>query len=96
MFKDNDRILTFAKLRASYAEVGNPAPAYQIQARLVSQTSTGGGFLFDFFGDNPALKPETVSSYEVGGDFSFYKGLINVDLAWFSKSIVDQLSLIHI
>lgn len=91
MFKDNDRVLTFAKLRASYAEVGNPAPAYQIQARLVSQTSTGGGFLFDFFGDNPALKPETVSSYEVGGDFSFYKGLINVDLAWFSKSIVDQI-----
>ncbi|MBP8943207.1 MAG: SusC/RagA family TonB-linked outer membrane protein [Saprospiraceae bacterium] len=91
MFKDNDRVLSFAKLRASYAEVGNPAPAYQIQARLVPQTSTGGGFLFDFYGDNPALKPETVSSYEIGGDFSFYKGLINLDLAWFSKSIVDQI-----
>ena len=91
LFKDNDRGLSFAKLRASYAEVGNPAPAYQIQARLVPQTSTGGGFLFDFYGDNPALKPETVSSYEIGGDFSFYKGLINLDLAWFSKSIVDQI-----
>ncbi|MEP7322946.1 MAG: SusC/RagA family TonB-linked outer membrane protein [Saprospiraceae bacterium] len=90
-FKNHENFLSFAKLRASYAEVGNPAPAYQIQARLVPQTSTGGGFLFDFFGDNPALKPETVQSYEVGGDFSFYKGRINLDLAWFSKSISDQI-----
>ncbi|MEP7266530.1 MAG: SusC/RagA family TonB-linked outer membrane protein [Saprospiraceae bacterium] len=90
-FKERDNILSFAKLRASYAEVGNPAPAYQIKSRLVPQTSTGGGFLYDFFGDNPALKPESVNSYEIGGDFSFYKGRINVDVAWFSKSIADQI-----
>jgi hypothetical protein len=90
-FKSNDRVLSFAKLRASYAEVGNPAPAYLIKARLVPQTTSGGGFLFDFYGDNPALKPETVSSYEIGGDFSFYRGLINLDFAWFSKSIQDQI-----
>ncbi len=91
MFKENDRILSFAKLRASYAEVGNPAPAYQIQARLAPQSSTGGGFLFDFYGDNPALKPEKVNSYEVGGDFSLFRGRLNADLAWFSKTIEDQI-----
>jgi TonB-linked SusC/RagA family outer membrane protein len=90
-FKDNDKVLSFAKLRASFAEVGNPAPAYLIKARLVPQTSTGGGFLFDFFGDNPALKPETVRSVEVGADLSFFKGRINTDIAWFSKSIADQI-----
>jgi len=90
-FKDKTGILDFGKLRASYAEVGNPAPAYRIRARLVPQTTTGGGFLFDFFGDNPALKPETVQSYEFGTDLSFFKGRISLDVAVFSKTIKDQI-----
>lgn len=89
--KDKTGILDFGKLRASYAEVGNPAPAYRIRARLVPQTTTGGGFLFDFFGDNPALKPEKVQSYEFGTDLSFFKGRISLDVAVFSKTIKDQI-----
>jgi TonB-linked SusC/RagA family outer membrane protein len=89
--KDKTGILDFGKLRASYAEVGNPAPAYRIRARLVPQTTTGGGFLYDFFGDNPALKPETVQSYEFGTDLSFFKGRISLDVAVFSKTIKDQI-----
>ncbi len=84
-------ILDFGKLRASFAQVGNPAPPYKIRARLVPQTSTGGGFLYDFFGDNPALKPEKVKSYEVGTDLSFWKGRLSLDLAVFSKTISDQI-----
>lgn len=83
--------LDFGKLRFSYAQVGNPAPPYKIRARLVPQSSTGGGFLFDFFGDNPALKPEQVKSYEVGTDLSFWKGRLSLDLAIFSKTISDQI-----
>ena len=83
--------LDFGKLRASYAQVGNPAPPYKIRARLVPQTSTGGGFLYDFFGDNPALKPEKVQSFEFGTDLSFFKGRLSVDFAWFSKTISDQI-----
>ncbi|MBK8922201.1 MAG: SusC/RagA family TonB-linked outer membrane protein [Saprospirales bacterium] len=89
--KGRTGILDFGKIRASFAKVGNPAPPYKIRARLVPQTSTGGGFLYDFFGDNPALKPEEVTSYEVGTDFSLFKGRISVDFAWFSKTISDQI-----
>lgn len=89
--RDNLGILDFGKLRFSYAQVGNPAPPYRIRARLVPQTSTGGGFLYDFFGDNPALKPERVESYEFGTDLSFYKGRISLDVAIFSKTISDQI-----
>lgn len=91
MWKDNTGILDFGKLRASYAQVGNPAPPYKIRARLVPQTSTGGGFLYDFFGDNPDLKPEQVTSFEAGTDMSFFKGRISLDLAYFSKTISDQI-----
>lgn len=91
MWKNRTGILDFGKLRASYAQVGNPAPAYKIRSRLVPQTSTGGGFLYDFFGDNPNLKPETVESIEVGTDMSFFKGRISLDFALFSKTISDQI-----
>ncbi len=90
-FRDKTGILDFGKLRLSYAQVGNPAPPYRIRARLVPQSSTGGGFLYDFFGDNPALKPEKVESYEIGTDLSFFKGRVSVDLALFSKTISDQI-----
>ncbi|MBX2927742.1 MAG: SusC/RagA family TonB-linked outer membrane protein [Saprospiraceae bacterium] len=89
--QDKLGFLDFGKLRASYAQVGNPAPPYRIRARLVPQTTTGGGFAFDFFGDNPALKPEKVESFEVGTDLGFFKGRLSLDLAWFSKTIRDQI-----
>ena len=83
--------LNFGKIRASFAQVGNPAPAYKIRARLVSQTSTGGGFLYDFFGDNPDLKPESVKSYEVGTELAFFDDRLTLDFALFSKTISDQI-----
>jgi TonB-linked SusC/RagA family outer membrane protein len=89
--KDRLGPLNFGKLRASFAQVGNPAPPYKIRSRLVSQTSTGGGFLYDFFGDNPSLKPETVESYEVGTELAFFKDRVTVDFAVFSKTIKDQI-----
>lgn len=83
--------LNFGKIRASYAQVGNPAPPYKIRARLVPQTTTGGGFLYDFFGDNPALKPEQVESYEVGTELGFFKDRLTLDFSLFSKTIKDQI-----
>jgi TonB-linked SusC/RagA family outer membrane protein len=83
--------LNFGKIRASFAQVGNPAPPYKIRSRLVSQTSTGGGFLYDFFGDNPSLKPETVTSYELGTELAFFKDRLTLDFAVFSKTIKDQI-----
>lgn len=79
------------KLRATFAEVGNPAPPFKIRARLVPQTSTGGGFLYDFFGDNPNLKPETVRSYEFGTEMSFFKGRVTIEASFFSKTLIDQI-----
>lgn len=83
--------LNFGKLRASFAQVGNPAPPYKTRSRLVSQTTTGGGFLYDFFGDNPALKPERVQSIELGTELAFFKDRLTLDFAWYSKGIKDQI-----
>ena len=89
--KGNTGALNFGKIRASFARVGNPAPAYKIRSRLVSQSSTGGGFLYDFYGDNPALKPENVQSFEAGTELGFFDDRVMLDFAWYSKSITDQI-----
>ncbi|MBK8626800.1 MAG: SusC/RagA family TonB-linked outer membrane protein [Saprospiraceae bacterium] len=83
--------LNFGKIRFSYANVGNPAKPYAVRSRLVSQTSTGGGFLYDFYGDNPNLKPENVVSYEIGTELGFFNDRLTLDLALYSKSITDQI-----
>ncbi len=83
--------LDFGKLRMSYAETGNGAPAYLIRARLVPQGTTGGGFAYDFFGDNPNLRPERTKSFEIGTDLGFFKGRLQLDVAWFSKTSFDQI-----
>lgn len=89
--KQNSKVFDNFKLRATYAEVGNPAQPYKIRSRLVPQTTTGGGFLYDFFGDNPNLKPETVKSYEFGTEIGLFKGRITLEASWFSKSLLDQI-----
>ncbi|AEE53550.1 SusC/RagA family TonB-linked outer membrane protein [Haliscomenobacter hydrossis] len=89
--KSKPSVVDFFKLRATFAEVGNPAPPYKIRARLVPQTSTGGGFLYDFFGDNPFLKPETVRSYEFGTELGFFKRRLTIEASWFSKTLIDQI-----
>ncbi len=83
--------LNFGKIRASYARVGLPAPMYKVKARLTSQTSTGGGFIYDFYGDNPDLKPEQTKSFEVGTELAFFKDRLTFDFSYYEKGMYNQI-----
>ncbi|MFN8354763.1 MAG: SusC/RagA family TonB-linked outer membrane protein [Spirosomataceae bacterium] len=83
--------LTFGKIRASYAEVGKDAPPYKVQSALAVQTTTGGGFIYGFFGGNPNLRPERTRSYEFGTELKFFQGRLGIDLAYFNKESADQI-----
>lgn len=89
--KDKTGVLNFGKIRASYARVGLPAPVYKVQARLTSQTSTGGGFLYDFYGDNPDLKPEQTKSFEIGTELAFFKDRLTFDFSYYEKGMYNQI-----
>jgi TonB-linked SusC/RagA family outer membrane protein len=89
LFKES--FLSYGKLRATYSQTGKDAPPYRILPRLVPQTTTGGGFLYDFFGGNPALKPERTEGYEYGVDLMFFKRRLGVDFTYFSNSRFDQI-----
>lgn len=86
-------VLSFGKLRASYAEVGKDAPAYKVRSSLINRNYTGGGFNYDFYGGNPALKPERAEGYEVGAELKFFNGRIGLDVAAYKNDRIDQISV---
>lgn len=85
-------ILSFGKIRASYAEVGKDAPAYQTNTYLFGPELTiGGGFRNSWTRGNAILMPETTTSTEFGADLRFLKNKIGVDFTYYINRSVDQI-----
>lgn len=90
-FLKGNKILSFGKLRASYAEVGKDAPAYKTGTNLDAQFTTGGGFQYNVFGGNPFLVPEKVKSFEIGTELQFLKGRLGLDVAYYNTKPTNQI-----
>ena len=100
-------ILSFAKFRASYAEVGNDAAVYRTQSiffapqGIFNINSNFGNTTFPLNGvagftegntiGNPNLRPELTKELEFGADFRFFNGRFNIDAAYFDKSSTEQI-----
>ena len=86
-------ILSFAKLRASYAKVGNDAGFDQI----FDSYEYGGTFKGNTWYKsaskklNSNLKPETTTSWEVGADLKFLHNRLGVDFTYYTKTTKDQI-----
>lgn len=82
-------LISFAKFRASWAQVGNDTRPYQTDKyydRIYGNSFTNPSTLF-----NTDLKPEITTSYEAGLDMRFYKGRIGVDLAVYNNKSKNQI-----
>ncbi|GAB3944422.1 SusC/RagA family TonB-linked outer membrane protein [Spirosoma harenae] len=86
-----NKTVSFAKLRASYAEVGKDARPYRVLSSLTTQLTTGGGFGYNFYAGNPNLKPEFGKSMEIGGEIQLYNGRLGLDLAYYDTRRIDQI-----
>ncbi|WP_299250764.1 SusC/RagA family TonB-linked outer membrane protein [uncultured Lacinutrix sp.] len=85
--------ISFAKLRASVAQVGNDTDAYQTSGAFVSQTPFNGQPTFsnqDFI-PNANLKPESTTSYEFGADLRFLKDRLRFDFTYYNATTKDQI-----
>lgn len=91
LMEKND-ILSFGKLRASWAEVGKDAPAYQTSSYLNDvQVTVGGGFRNAWTIGNPDLRPEKTQSFEIGTDLRLFSNKLGLEFTYYDNKSVDQI-----
>lgn len=87
--------LTYTKLRASFAQVGNDTDPYQLQPYFdfgpefglaVAPTYTVQNTI-----PNPELKPERTNAWEVGGEIRFLDNRLGLDLTYYDERTFDQI-----
>ncbi|MCR8666069.1 SusC/RagA family TonB-linked outer membrane protein [Aestuariibaculum sp. M13] len=87
--------ITYAKLRASYAEVGNDTDPYQLSPQLSYIGGNGGMLYAQTTAANPNLKPEISSSVEFGADLRFFSNKLGLDFTYFKTNTKNQIFSIN-
>ena len=89
--------VTFAKLRGSWAQVGNDANPFQLQRTANLAAGGNNGFLaLDGTIRNSNLRPEKTTSIEVGADLRFANNRVGLDFTWYKSNTRDQLFAISL
>jgi TonB-linked SusC/RagA family outer membrane protein len=88
----NTGFISFAKVRASWAEVGNDTGPYMLKdyynILFVNGVLTASP---DNYKTNPDLKPESIKSSELGFDVRMFKNRLGFDFTWYKKNAYDQI-----
>ncbi len=100
----DESILTFGKLKGSFAQVGNDAPVYATETffennPVSSDFARGVVFPVDGVGGaqrsntagNDALEPEENSTIELGADLRFWNNRIGLDFTWYQSVSTNQI-----
>ncbi|WP_343330477.1 SusC/RagA family TonB-linked outer membrane protein [Polaribacter staleyi] len=84
--------ISFGKVRANYAEVGNSAPFDFLYDSFVVNTPIGSASTsVGNVKKNPNLKPETTKSMELGLEMKFLGNRLGFDVAYYKNNSVDQI-----
>lgn len=86
--------ITYSKLRASYAEVGNDLEPYQLTNDYLikpvpSDNTTTVARQDILFDDN--VRSELIKSWEVGAELKLFDGRLGFDLSWYKSNATRQL-----
>jgi TonB-linked SusC/RagA family outer membrane protein len=98
-------ILSYGKIRASWGQAGNDAPAFVTSNYFNTARIRGDGFIssitFPQFGTNGyqrsltigsnQLRPETTTTIEIGTNLTLFKGRLTLDYTYFDSKSVDQI-----
>ncbi len=96
LFKMDSRILNFAKVRVSWSKVGSDTDPYQ----LLPYAEFGDGWnastkLLNLYVPNTlanaTLKPQMVTSTEIGGEFIFLDSRLRLDITYYDSKAEDQI-----
>lgn len=86
-------LLSYGKLRASWAQVGNDADPYQLAVTYSPGTPFGSVPRFTVPDQipNSALKPERTRSWETGAELRFLNDRVSFDGSYYNKLTSDQI-----
>jgi len=102
-FNIKSKLLSFAKIRAAYARVGNDAPVFSLDNTFV--TASGGNNVANYsfpFGSvagfaastalgNKDLSPEFTSTVDLGLNIGLFDNRLNIDATVYNTKSTDQI-----
>ena len=89
-----NNVLSFGKLRASWAQVGKDANPYATLTYLTSPITYGSfiGVGNQYTSGNAYLKPEIQTAWEIGGELRFLNGRIGLDYTYYHSQTQNQIA----
>lgn len=99
-----NKVLTYGKLRASYAEVGQAGsyiPSFYTTPVYGAGFFSGSPISYPLRGVSaftpyslvydPSLRPQNTQSYEFGADLTFFNGLFTINYTYSRQNVKDQI-----
>ena len=87
--------MSFGKLRAGYAVVGQATDPYQTQLSYTFNSSTLNGFPLGQISNvnvpNRALMPSKASELEIGTEMRLFQNRVSLDVAWYNKKSKNEI-----
>lgn len=93
IFKISGNVLSYAKVRASLAIVGNDSDPYQLNQTYSFNGIINGATVASLSNtmNNEDLKPEKTKSNEYGVDLSFFKNRVTINATHYSSATTNQI-----
>src|SRR5574344_1431745 len=94
LLKDKAPWLSYGKLRAGYARVGNDTDPYQVMQTYTQYTnidSSTPGYRLANTLSNSNLKPESTKSWEFGLETSFLNNRLGFDLTYYTTTTSNEI-----
>lgn len=89
-----NNVLSFGKIRGSWARVGKDADAYSLGYYMWPVATLNGGKYGmgnSWTGGSVGLKPEIQDSYELGLEMRFFNGRLGFDYTYYQSKTKDQI-----
>lgn len=88
--------VSFAKVRASWAQVGNDTEPYKINQGYTNNIwLNDAGYFYGLtisnLGLQPNIKPERKNAWEVGLDWRFFSNRLNLDATYYKENTKNQI-----
>ena len=94
-FIDNKRVITYGKVRASWAQVGSDTDPYQLALNYTTGKYSYGGYVIGMINNttlpNKELKPTRTNSFELGLEMKFLHNRFGIDVTYYNQLSKDQI-----